>query len=154
MTARPDDMPGPVRAPLRPTVVEVDTDAIGHNVGVLAAAAGGARVCAVVKADGYGHGAVEVARAALQAGASWLAVALVEEAEVLRDAGIDAPILLLSEPLGQPDQSTRHATVARLLAAEVVPSVATTAFAELLAAVADSPVACHLLVDTGMGRVG
>lgn len=154
MTARPDDMPGPVRASLRPTVVEVDTDAIGHNVGVLAAAAGGARVCAVVKADGYGHGAVEVARAALQAGASWLAVALVEEAEVLRDAGIDAPILLLSEPLGQPDERSRRATVDRLLAAEVVPSVATTAFADLLAAVADRPVACHLLVDTGMGRVG
>ena len=53
---------------------------------------------AVVKADGYGHGAVPVARAALEAGATWLGVALVEEGVELRDAGIDAPILVLSEP--------------------------------------------------------
>ena len=55
-------------------------------------------MCAVVKAGGYGHGPVEVARAALEGGASWLAVALVEEGAQLRDAGIDAPVLLLSEP--------------------------------------------------------
>ena len=55
-------------------------------------------LCAVVKADGYGHGAVAVARAALEGGATWLAVALVEEGVNLREAGIEAPILLLSEP--------------------------------------------------------
>ena len=56
------------------------------------------RLCAVVKADGYGHGAVAVARAALDGGASWLAVALVEEGVALRDAGVEAPVLVLSEP--------------------------------------------------------
>ena len=72
---------------VRPTRLEVDLDAVAHNVGVLARAAGDAAVCAVVKADGYGHGAPAVARAAVEAGASMLAVALVEEAEELRAAG-------------------------------------------------------------------
>ena len=51
-----------------------------------------------MKADGYGHGAVPIARAALDAGATWLGVALVEEGVALREAGIDAPVLVLSEP--------------------------------------------------------
>ena len=78
----------------------MDLGAVRHNVGVLAAHVGPAELCAVVKADGYGHGAIAVSQAALEAGARWLAVALVEEAAVLRRAGIDAPILLLSEPRG------------------------------------------------------
>ena len=63
------------------------------------AVAAPAAVLAVVKADGYGHGAVPVGRAALGAGASALGVALVEEGVELRDAGIDAPVLVLSEPV-------------------------------------------------------
>ena len=55
-------------------------------------------MCVVVKADGYGHGAVPVARAALHAGATWLAVALVEEGAALRREGIGAAVLVLSEP--------------------------------------------------------
>ncbi len=134
---------------VRPTRLEVDLDAVTHNVGVLARAAGDAAVCAVVKADGYGHGAPAVARAALGAGASMLAVALVEEAEELRAAGIDAPILLLSEP---PVDG-----VDRVLAAGVTPSVYTRAFGEALdmrARVEGAPVRIHLCFDTGMGRVG
>ena len=80
----------------RPTRVEVDADAIAHNVAFVAEVVAPSTVCAVVKADGYGHGAAVVARAALRGGASWLAVALVEEAARLREEGIDAPILLLS----------------------------------------------------------
>ena len=79
----------------RPTWVEVDLDAIRHNVGVLQPAA--AELMAVVKADAYGHGAAPVARAALAAGATWCGVALVEEGLELRAAGIEAPILVLSE---------------------------------------------------------
>lgn len=139
---------------MRPARAEVDLDAIRHNVRVLAEYAGDAMVCAVVKADGYGHGAIEVAGAALETGARWLAVALVEEGEVLRAAGIDVPILLLSEPVGQVDVAGRRAAVTRMLAAGLTPSVASTAFADLLGEVADHPVAAHLLVDTGMGRVG
>ena len=72
----------------------MDLLAVRHNVEVLlAAAAPGAALMTVVKADGYGHGAVDVARSALAAGATWLGVCTVEEALELRAAGIEAPIL-------------------------------------------------------------
>jgi alanine racemase len=75
--------------------VVVDLDALRHNVALLAgrAAASGAATMAVVKADGYGHGAPQVARAALEAGATWLGACSVAEALSLRAAGIDAPVL-------------------------------------------------------------
>ena len=76
----------------------VDLAAIRHNVGVLRAAAPGAEVLVAVKADAYGHGAVPVARAALEGGATWLGVAFVEEGVALRDAGVEAPVLVLVEP--------------------------------------------------------
>ena len=76
---------------------EIDLDALHHNVGVLLERAAPAELWAVVKADGYGHGAVDVAAAALDAGAAGLCVALVQEGVQLRAAGINAPILLLSE---------------------------------------------------------
>ena len=83
---------------MRPSRVEVDLGAIKANVATLAAQAAPAEVIAVVKANAYGHGDVPASEAALEAGASWLAVALVEEAARLREAGIEAPLLLLSEP--------------------------------------------------------
>jgi alanine racemase len=89
----------PLTTPTQPAAAAVngeavvDLAAIGHNVRVLREHAGSAEVMAVVKADGYGHGAVEVARAAVAAGAAELGVATVEEALELRRAGIDAPIL-------------------------------------------------------------
>ena len=83
---------------MRAARAEVDLGAVAHNVGVLRALVAPSLVCAVVKADGYGHGAIAVSEAALDAGADWLAVALIEEAAVLRKAGITAPILLLSQP--------------------------------------------------------
>lgn len=137
------------RPPVRRTRLEVDLGAIRHNVGVLAGAAGDAEVCAVVKADGYGHGAVRAARAALAAGATHLAVALVEEGEELRDAGIDAPVLLLSEP--------PVSAASRVVGAGLTPTVHTTAFGGALDALArheGAPVRVHLGFDTGMGRVG
>ncbi|HEX9889300.1 MAG TPA: alanine racemase [Nitriliruptorales bacterium] len=135
--------------PLRPTRAEIDLDAIRHNVRVLREAAGGTDLCAVVKADGYGHGAVPVARAALEAGAAWLAVALVEEGEELRAAGIDAPVLLLSEPPA--------AAADRLLAAGLTSALYTRAFGAALdaaAARAGTIARVHLKADTGMHRVG
>ncbi|WIM87649.1 alanine racemase [Candidatus Mycobacterium wuenschmannii] len=78
----------------------VDLGAIQHNVRVLRERAGSAQVMAVVKADGYGHGAVEVARAALAAGAAELGVATVDEALALRAAGITAPVLAWLHPPG------------------------------------------------------
>ena len=134
----------------RPTRVEIDLDAIRHNVGVLRALVEPAVVMAVVKADAYGHGAVPVARAAVEAGAASLGVALVEEGVELRDAGIDAPILVLSEP--------RPEAAGEVVARRLTPVVYTEAGIDVLAkAVADQgadPLDVHLKVDTGMHRVG
>ena len=137
----------------RPVWAEVDLAAVSHNVGVLAGMAAPALVCAVVKAGAYGHGAVEVARAALEAGASWLAVALVEEGAELRDAGIDAPVLLLSEP--------PVAAMADVVGLGLTPTIYTgegLAAAAAAAAAASvpgrGPLPVHVKVDTGMHRVG
>ncbi len=109
----------------------------------------GTEVMAVVKADGYGHGAGQVARAALDAGATWLGVALVEEGLGLRAAGIEAPILVLSEC---PPGSEVAAVTASL-----TPTVCSDDGLERLAAAASAltpSVGVHVKVDTGMHRVG
>lgn len=134
---------------MRPTWADIDLAAVAHNVERLAALAAPAEVCAVVKADGYGHGSVPVARAALEAGATWLAVALVQEGRVLREAGITAPILLLSEP--------RPVEMVEVVAFGLVPTVYSGegfAAAAAAAALLDEPLAVQLKVDTGMRRVG
>src|SRR5512138_1363669 len=77
-----------------PNWIEINLDAIEHNVRYLLESTK-KPLMAVVKADAYGHGAVEVGKTALKAGATWLAVARYGEARVLRDAGIQAPILVL-----------------------------------------------------------
>jgi alanine racemase len=105
---------------------------------------------AVVKADGYGHGAVPVAEAALDAGASWLGVALVEEGCALRDAGIDARILVLSEPI----PAAAPAVVARDLTPVVYTANGIEALAKAVADAGAAPLPVHLKVDTGMHRVG
>src|SRR3954468_1830878 len=78
-------------------LARVNLAAIERNVARLAEEAGAAAVCAVVKADGYGHGMLPAARAALRGGATWLAVATADEARALRAGGIgdDVPILVL-----------------------------------------------------------
>ncbi len=134
----------------RPTWAEIDLDAIANNVGALKAQAATDRLMAVVKADGYGHGAVPSARAALAGGADWLAVALVEEGEELRAAGITAPVLVLTEP--------PESFVDRMLGADLTPTVYTPALTAAIDAAAQrrggEPVAVHLKLDTGMRRVG
>lgn len=132
----------------RPTVCVIDLDAVRHNVATLRGDDGVA-LCAVVKADGYGHGAEPVARAALAAGATWLGVALIEEAATLRDAGIDAPILLLSEP--------PPSAAPAVLTYNLTPFVYSPAFIAALQHAAeqqDTTVNVHVKIDTGMGRVG
>src|SRR5439155_27262434 len=120
---------------------------IGDNAAALAALAAPARLCAVVKANGYGHGAVPVARAVLDGGATWLAVATVEEGVELRDAAIDAPVLLLSEP--------DAADVAEAVNRRLTPTAYTApGVAAVAAAAGRDRVAVHLKVDTGMHRAG
>lgn len=136
------------------SVAHVDLDAVAHNVRTLSARAPGAAVCAVVKAGGYGHGSVPVARAALAAGATWLAVARVDEARPLRLAGIEAPILLLSEPDLDPASGELDAALALGLRLVVYRHECIDALAQRAAHLAVPPVGVHLKVDTGMRRVG
>ncbi len=127
----------------------VDVGAISHNVSEFVRIAAPGLVCAVVKADGYGHGAVQSAEAALRGGATWLAVALVEEAIELRNAGITTPILLLSElPL-----AGASAVVEYDITATVYSSARIQALQEAAAAVG-RVINVHLKIDTGMNRVG
>jgi alanine racemase len=129
---------------------DIDLDAVRHNVGVLRAAVAPSAVWAVVKANGYGHGAVEVAAAALYAGAQGLCVALVEEGAELRAAGIDAPILVLSEqPAALVDDIVRYHLMATVYSAEFVNALAAAAAQRGV-----SGVPIHLKLDTGMQRVG
>lgn len=134
----------------RPTQALIDRGAIVRNTRRLRDAAGdGAELCAVVKADGYGHGIVTAARATLEGGATWLAVALVEEGVVLREAGIDAPVLVLSEP-------PPSAAVA-MVAHDLTPTVYRPEFLRALegaVAAAGAAVRVHVKLDTGMTRVG
>lgn len=119
--------------------------AVERNVARLASVAGGAAVCAVVKADGYGHGAVACARAAQAGGATWLAVATAAEAVALREAGIGGRVLVLGAltddelPVavgaGADIVAWRERTVAALRAL-------------------GRPVAVHVKLDSGMGRLG
>ncbi len=128
---------------------EIDASAATHNAAVLAGLVAPAQLCAVVKADGYGHGAVTVARAAIAGGADSLAVAQVGEGVSLREAGIDVPVLVLSEP--------EAAAFVPMVAARLTPTVATgegVAAAAAAAKAVGRPVGVHLKVDTGMHRVG
>lgn len=135
----------------RPAWSEVDLGAVRANTRALAAAAAPAALLAVVKADGYGHGSVPVARAALDAGATWLGVALVEEGVALRAAGIDAPVLVLSEP----SPEAAGAVVASALTPVVYTEPGIEALAKAVAEVRpEAPLPVHLKVDTGMHRVG
>jgi alanine racemase len=140
----------PVAERWRPAWATVDLDAVRHNAGLLRRLCAPAALCAVVKADGYGHGDLAVARAALGGGASWLAVALVEEGVALRESGIDAPILLLSEP---PVEAMAEA-VARGLVPTAYTREGLEGLGRAVADVGSPPVAVHLKVDTGMHRVG
>jgi alanine racemase len=130
---------------------EVDLEAIRANVRALRELVAPAAVLAVVKANGYGHGAADVARAALDAGAPWLGVARVEEGVQLRGHGIDAPILLLSEP----PVSAAEAVVTNSITPVVYTDAGVDALAKAVASFGGRErLSVHLKVDTGMHRVG
>ncbi len=124
----------------------VDLDAIAHNVASVARQVSPADVWAVVKANGYGHGAVPVATAALEAGAAGLCVALTHEGIALRQAGIDAPVLVLSE------QPPSHA--AALIEHRLTPTVYSPTSVSALVEAGAHRLGVHVKVDTGMLRVG
>lgn len=134
---------------LRPTCAHVSLAAIAHNTRVLLSARPSTRLCAVVKADAYGHGATAVARTALAAGAHGVAVALVEEGVALRKAGIAAPIYVLAgHYLGA------YATVVAHGLTPVLGQALDLAGMQQAAAAANTRLDVHLELDTGMARLG
>jgi alanine racemase len=134
---------------LRPTFAEIDLSAIAYNINKIQKRVHPAQIMAVVKADGYGHGALQVAHIAIENGASYLGVALVEEGIELRQQGIQEPILIfggnnegqlknffdynLEITLYQEDTANKLAEIAHEL---------------------QKPIETHIKIDTGMGRVG
>ena len=130
--------------------IEINLEAIESNIKAIRQILDpSTKFMAVVKADGYGHGAVPCARAALKAGADYIGVATVDEAMEIRQAGIEAPLLILSEP--------PLTSIPLLLGYDIMPSVATVEFAIRYAEAADSigkTAPYHLKVNTGMNRVG
>lgn len=135
---------------LKRTWAEIHLDRLqGNFQAIQASLAPGSQAMAVVKADGYGHGAAAAAKALRQAGAAWFGVSNLEEAVQLRRAGIDGDILILS--FTPPEEAGRLAEFA------VTQTVLSRPYAEELDAAAQAAgvrVRVHLKVDTGMSRVG
>jgi alanine racemase len=130
--------------------IEVDLGAVGRNVRTLKSLVGPkTMLMAVVKADGYGHGAVQIAKAALEAGADRLGVSTVDEGVALRRAGITAPVLALVEP--------PPASAGLLVREGLTPTLFSREFAIALskaASVAQTTMGFHLKVNTGLNRIG
>ena len=128
----------------------IDTGAICHNMReIRSLVPAGVMIMAVVKADGYGHGAVESARAALKGGADMLAVASVAEGSKLRDSGIQAPVLVLGAAM-QADaaEGVRNRLIQTVCSARMVYML------EKAASDSQQDADIHLKIDTGMGRIG
>jgi len=147
-----DDPHGLTRAiQLRPTRAAIDVSALHHNLRRVQRHVGpGVRILAVVKADGYGHGAAVAARALVDAGCWGLAVSLVEEGVELREAGVHAPILVLGGVMPGAEDVVVHR--------RLTPTVWSREHLEGLAAAVRRagarPLPVHLKVDTGMSRMG
>lgn len=134
---------------VRPTRAEINLGALRANVAVLRRAAGAAKLWAVLKADGYGHGSPAVARTLERAKVDGFCVALLEEAIELREAGISVPILVMGGYYGR--------AYAELAAYRVTPVIYADEHLQGLAAVAKKngrPITAHLKIDTGMARLG
>ena len=133
----------------RPAWAEIDLDALRFNAASIKARLGSAALCAVVKADAYGHGAISAAEAFLGGGADGLAVAIVDEGVELRQAEITAPILLLSEPPAD--------VMSAAIAAVLTPTLTTLGGVEAAEEAAKrigGKIPVHVKVDTGMHRMG
>ena len=131
----------------RPTQVAIDLDALKHNVSTIRGLHPQTELCAVVKADAYGHGSVHIAKILEQSGVSWLAVALVEEGIRLREAGINLPILVLGALVDEAADA--------LVQYNLVPTVFETRQLDALSkAAGSSSLSIHVKIDTGMSRLG
>ena len=139
-----------MQAATRPVWAEIDIDTLTHNIGeVKRVTEPSAEIIAVVKANAYGHGAVQCSRIFLENGAKSLAVATLNEAVELRGAGVEAPILVLGyTPVEHFGETLKWG---------VTPTIYTLEGARALADVAESVgtvAKAHIKVDTGLGRIG
>lgn len=125
---------------------EIDLGALEHNYRLLRRHAAGSKFVGVVKANAYGHGAAAVAKKLEELGTDYLAVACLDEAVALREAGIKAPILILGV--------TEPRFTGELLRYDLTQNVPSLALAKGYSAAADRPLKVHMKVDTGMGRLG
>lgn len=132
------------------TFVAVDLAAIRHNAtAVTARLSPGSRLCAVVKANAYGHGTVPVARACVEAGAAWLAVSTVDEGVALRQAGLSVPVLVFMPPLpGEAEACVEHSLTATVTRTEQLMELRREGERQGRTALA------HLYEDLGLGRLG
>jgi len=135
---------------MRPTRVEIDLDSIAYNIHQIRKKVGNkTKIMAVMKANAYGHGAVEVAKVAIDAGAQWLAVALVEEGIQLREAGIQSPILILgSTPPDQVHEVIKYNLSQTVCSRELIETLSNEAQSW------NQTAKVHIKVDTGLGRLG
>ena len=130
----------------RGALAEIDLGAVSHNLGIIRSITGNHPIIAVVKADAYGHGAVEVSKRLVEQGVSCLAVAFNDEAIALRQAGVRIPILVLFDR-----------DVNDCFAYDLIPVVRDLSSARKLSVEAKKrgrPLSVHIKVDTGMGRIG
>lgn len=134
---------------MRPTVAEIDLEAIAFNYNLLQDRVKPAKIMAVVKANAYGHGVVPVARQVVELGSTHLAVASVDEGIILRRAQISVPVLVFGGLL--PEQASLYLDY-DLQATLFCPSALQAL--EQAARLANKPAQVQMLVDTGMGRVG
>lgn len=133
----------------RPAWAQISRSALRHNAAVMREVLGDTAICAVVKANGYGHGALLAAETLAGAGAAGLAVAILDEGVELRDAGLSDPILLLAET---PPETVRDALEAALTL--TVGSLAGAHAVVLVAGSLGGRHRVHLKIDTGMHRMG
>jgi alanine racemase len=135
----------------RPTEAQIDLAALRANYATACRLAGGRQVIAVVKSDGYGHGAVTVTRALVEAGCPRVATATVDEGVALRDAGLGVPVLVLG---GVHDAGEAAEAVARGLTPVVHGRWQLAALTEALRGAGEDSVPVHVEIDTGMRRMG
>jgi alanine racemase len=132
--------------PLRPLWADIDLPALGHNVAVVRRLAGTRRLIASVKANAYGHGAVPIARELVRLGVDTLWTGSIDEALAIREAGIDARILLFGGYL--------PGDIPALLGRGLVPTIYDHAGAQAVSAAAAEPTPIYIKVDAGLGRLG
>ena len=139
-----------METPLKRTWAEIDLDNLTHNFNVIRAQVGPEpKLLGVVKADAYGHGAVQVAKKLEELGAAYLAVSNIDEAAELREGGVTLPVLMLGyTPAEQAER------IVRLGMTQAVPNLEIARAYDAAAARAGKKMKVHIKLDTGMGRLG